>query len=717
MTTTSNGRRREIRLMVMVLACAAILAMTSFVLNGLTWIRLQNSAHRQVTATQQLAEWRYLLMTLLNVELSVRGYLISGSDNFLTRQQDARTKFTEKALELLQSENLEPWMLERWANVQPLSDQLFAAAQEMTFVRKHQGQDAATALFAQGDSKDVLLALRSEFQGMINRQEESIDTGISGMRFDLHAGLVTSTATGFLALGMGGIAFLLLRRVLREMNRVDRYSVEAMEAERAKQQKDAFVAMMSHEIRTPLNAIIGFSQLLEHEARSPLTRRYAQSILAGGHALLQLINDILDLSKLEAGMMKLSPEPTNIREILAFCERMFSEQCTSKGIAFRSDCEGSIPDTLLLDALRLRQVLINLLGNAVKFTERGTVSLTVAAGQNGKDPASINLVFLIKDTGPGIPADEQDRIFDPFVQSSGEQSQAGQEIPRGTGLGLSIVKRFLSLMDGRVEVESRMGVGTTFRVYVPCFAAPARVSSAAGLLEEVIDFNRLAPATIVAADDNPTNRELFEEIFRTSHHTVYCVSNGADALTQIENREPDIVMLDIRMPVMGGVEAAKRIKQDPDRKMLPVVAVTAGSLGDKASGEADDRHFDAWLRKPFTRKELYDQMAKFLKPYKGSDSVGNEPLPVAPSPEAVAELWNLLDETWPGVSARMVISEVRAFSETLNEIAKKYHLAETEQFAKALLNAADSFSIQKMANLLSDFPHLVRRHGVARNVH
>ncbi len=712
MMTTANGRRGEIRLMMMVLAFAAILATTSFVLNGLTWMRLQNSIHRQVTASQQLAEWRFLLTTLLDVELSARGYLLSGNDDFLTMQQEARTQFTDKAFELSQSEDLAPWMNEHWADIHPLSDKLFSAAQEATILRKHQGQRAAIAFFEQGGSTDILLALRKEFGEIIDRQEESIGARNSEMRFDLQAGLVTSTATGFLALGMGGIAFLLLRRVLREMNRVDRYSVNVMKAERAKQQKDAFVAMMSHEIRTPLNAIIGFSQLLEQEAKSPLTRRYAQSILAGGHALLQLINDVLDLSKLEAGMMKLSPDPTNLREILAFCERMFSEQCAGKGIAFHSVCGANIPDTLLLDALRLRQVLINLLGNAVKFTERGTVSLKVTGAPNSLAPANWDLVFLIQDSGPGIPVAEQERIFDPFVQSADEQSQAGQEAPRGTGLGLSIVKRFLSLMEGRVELESIMGVGTTFRVYVPCVAATARVSSVASLADEVVDFNRLAPATIVAADDNPTNRELFEEIFRTSHHTVCCVSNGADALAQIEQIQPDIVMLDIRMPVMDGAEAAMRLKQDPDRQMLPVVAVTAGSLGDAASGDVDGRYFDAWLRKPFTREELFDQMAVFLKPHDGSRPIRNQPLPQAAGPEALTELHRLLDETWPGVSARMVISEVRGFSETLDAVAKKYNLAESEQFAQALLDAADSFSIQEMANLLADFPHLVQRHSV-----
>lgn len=714
MNAPSDARRAEIRLMVMVLGFSAILAVTSLVLNGLTWIRLQQNIYRQMIATQQLAEWRYLMTTLLNVELHARGYLISGSEDYLTMLQETRTKFSEKSIKLLQSDQIEPWMLDEWADIHPLSDELLSNAQEATFLRKHQGKEEAVSFFNEGNSRRMLGALRKEFQEIIDRQQDAIATRSAEMRFDLQAGLVTSTATGVLALGMAGIAFLLLRRVLREMHRVDRYSVNVLKAERAKQQKDAFVAMMSHEIRTPLNAIIGFSQLLEQEAKSPLTRRYAQSILTGGHALLQLINDVLDLSKIEAGMMKLSPEPTNLREILAFCERIFTEQCKKKGITFRLTCNENIPDSLLLDVIRLRQILINLIGNAVKFTERGSVSLIVTGKVNKQDNSKWDLTFLIKDTGPGITNADQERIFDPFVQSPSEQNRVSQEVPRGTGLGLSIVKRFLSLMDGHIEVKSKMGAGTTFRVRIPRVSVSARVVSTSVLSEEEVDFNRLAPATIIVADDNATNRELFEEMFRATHHTIYCASNGAEALNQIEQIKPDIVMLDIRMPVMDGKEAAMRLKQDPARQMLPIVAVTAGSLGEEIPGDSNKKHFDAWLRKPFTRRELYDQMAVFLKPH----TLAKKSTPVSSSiatAAAATVLQNLLTETWPAVQQRLVISEVRDFSETLSTLATVNHLDDLANYSIALRTATDSFSVQEMSTLLAKFPEVLRKHGVSVN--
>ena len=233
-------------------------------------------------------------------------------------------------------------------------------------------------------------------------------------------------------------------------------------AEHSNQEKTLFLANMSHEIRTPMNAILGFSELLQGDLREPRHRQYLQSIRSSADSLLLLINDILDMSKIEAGVMQLHPEPTDLREICDFLHTLFAEPAAKKGLKLECHAAGNLPHALLLDRIRLRQILINLVGNAIKFTDQGGVEVRVG-WEKQQTRSHVTLVIEVQDTGVGIPQDRLDAIFKPFVQAGAHREKEKQ----GTGLGLAIVKRLTEIMGGTVTVASVPEQGSAFHLRFP----------------------------------------------------------------------------------------------------------------------------------------------------------------------------------------------------------------------------------------------------------
>jgi signal transduction histidine kinase len=271
-----------------------------------------------------------------------------------------------------------------------------------------------------------------------------------------------------------------------------------LRAEKTAVEKSAFLANMSHEIRTPMNAVLGFSELLEGERLTPKQAQYVRSIRASGTALLELINNVLDLSKMEAGKLELRLEPTDLQETFAFLRTMFAQQAMVKSLNLKFEAQ-AVPHALLLDRLRLRQLLINLIGNAIKFTGRGEVSVRAQWEPNPGDRSRGSLLLEVKDTGLGISPAKQQEIFKPFVQSNISRNLEHQ----GTGLGLSIAQRIAQLMNGSITLESAEGVGSTFRVKLADVEISARLP-ASDLTEPAgaADFNDFAPALVLVVDDN-----------------------------------------------------------------------------------------------------------------------------------------------------------------------------------------------------------------------
>lgn len=384
------------------------------------------------------------------------------------------------------------------------------------------------------------------------------------------------------------------------------------EAEAANRAKSEFLANMSHELRTPLNAIIGFSELMERDpAITGSHRENLRIINQSGAHLLGLINDVLDMSKIEAGLTVLDKKSFDFYHTLNVIEEMIRSRAGAKGLHCSVTHTQDVPQYIRTDEQRLRQVLINLLGNAIKFTEKGSVTLRVSTLASVAEGMSQKIHFEIEDTGVGIAPDDLDIIFDAFVQVKNNQ-----HIGEGTGMGLTISRKFIQMMGGDIYVESKVGKGTVFRFDIE--AEPADMNELVVELK-VPKVIGLAPGQpeyrILVVEDNMANRLLLCKMLRLAGFKVYEAVNGQEAFEKYEKFQPDFVWMDMRMPVMDGYEATSAIRQAEatnGRDKIPIVAVTAHAFEEErepilASG------CNELVRKPFQEAEIFEVMGRYLE--------------------------------------------------------------------------------------------------------
>ena len=381
-------------------------------------------------------------------------------------------------------------------------------------------------------------------------------------------------------------------------------------AEAASRAKSQFLANMSHEIRTPMNGVLGMAEVLLHTPLSPRQRDHVHTLYRSGENLLAIINDVLDFSKIEAGKMKLSPADFSLRPLVDEVAASFSEPVHRKGLEFAANVAADVPDRLHGDADRLRQVLNNLIGNAIKFTDFGSVSLSV---QRVPDGEPYQLRFAVQDTGVGIPEQHRTTIFDAFDQADASNSRRHG----GTGLGLTISKELIELMGGQIGFVSEIGRGTTFHFEIPF--APSR--SAAGAEPQATGTRSNALPRLqgraLLAEDNPVNQLVAKLMLEQIGVQVRMVDNGRQALQAVEEEDFDIVLMDCQMPEMDGYEATGRIREAetkrgvPAHERLPVIAVTASAVkGDRE--RCIDAGMDEYLPKPFHQAELHALLSRWL---------------------------------------------------------------------------------------------------------
>jgi two-component system, sensor histidine kinase len=384
-----------------------------------------------------------------------------------------------------------------------------------------------------------------------------------------------------------------------------------VEAERASLAKSQFLTNISHELRTPMTAIIGMTDLALLESLSPAVREYLDAVQTNAHLLLELLNEILDLSKLEAGTLTLESAPLKLRKIVAELKHTFGHRASQKGLTFEASVDGAVPNHLIGDSLRLRQVIFNLLTNAIKFTERGRVTLDVRLESSCDREAWIR--FSIADSGIGISASDQERIFAPFTQVDASTTRRRE----GAGLGLAISADLIRAMGGSRSVQSELGLGSKFSFTVPLLIDRSKLDDVPSAVDDrSLNGAALEPTTgaslrVLLAEDTPTNQLLVRHALGRRGHQVVVAGDGRTAVQFVRRGRYDVVLMDLQMPDMDGFEATAEIRALPGEQP-PIIALTAHSMvGDRERCLAAG--MQNYLSKPIDLRELIEVVEETVR--------------------------------------------------------------------------------------------------------
>jgi signal transduction histidine kinase/ligand-binding sensor domain-containing protein/CheY-like chemotaxis protein len=498
-------------------------------------------------------------------------------------------------------------------------------------------------------------------------------------------------------------------------------------ADSANKAKSEFLANMSHEIRTPMNAILGFSEILEKEITAEQQKRHLEAISSSGKTLLDLINDILDLSRIEAGKMELHDEPVNPGAVLNEIKHIFSHKADEKALDLQLQVDPALPEALLLDSLRLRQILFNLVGNAVKFTDSGFIKLAaqkVASREvvpgPGKTGPRVDVVFSVQDTGPGIPGDHLQSIFDAFTRQPGQHTKTFE----GTGLGLTITRRLVEIMGGEISVRSELGKGSTFRVNLENVAVFGVAVEPETDIKLDVEHIRFEKASILVADGSELNRRLLTEYFTHSPIDILEARNGKEAVELAGQYRPHLVLMGMRMPVMDGGEACRILKADNKLKKIPVIIISASALKEELP-DIKKTGCDGFLNKPVSKSDLIIELMHFLPytapgctwPMEIRGKKTKNPVPASLSPKTRAKLPELLDilqrgdisARWETLSKTLILDELEDFINEMKELDRRYRSRILSQWADRLYHDLRGYDPVKIQETLASFPELIEK--------
>lgn len=471
---------------------------------------------------------------------------------------------------------------------------------------------------------------------------------------------------------------------------------EAVEkANAANLAKSEFLANMSHEIRTPMNAVIGFAQILKNKLpENNNVEDYVIGIINSGNSLLSLINDILDLSKIESNKLEIKNEPLNIKDFILSIEQIFKLRCENKSIKFSIDISSNFPKCIIIDETRLRQILFNLIGNAVKFTHTGEVGVRVNVVKNNR--SKFDAIFEVFDTGIGISQEDSGKIFEAFHQ----QSNSITKKYGGTGLGLAITKRLVEMMNGEISLQSKQGVGSTFTVKLFNIKAIESINPITiNIKERKIIFEG---QSILLVEDSVTNRAVVKGLLENYNLNIQEAVNGIEAIEKVIEQRPDLILMDIHMPEKDGLATSKEIKMISELSHIPIIALTASSFSTEIDKINDI--CDGLLKKPIMENVLVKELSRFLKYTKQEDhslphSPKNEQHETIPDDFDISEIKMNLKS----IKGHLSIKSVKEFANELLSVGQTNNINCLIDLGTNLNNACSNINIATIKSLLNNF--------------
>ncbi len=494
---------------------------------------------------------------------------------------------------------------------------------------------------------------------------------------------------------------------------MEQYRIAKDRAEAANRAKTEFLANMSHDIRTPLNAITGFGELLTVVEADIKQKSYLEAIITAGKKLNTLISDILDLAKIEAGRLAIKYTPVNPIKIFKEIELIFKTKIKVKNLDFIINMDEDLPPSLLLDETKLRQVLLNLVGNAIKFTEKGYIKLSAAIRYKAENHKKVDLTIYIEDSGIGIPEQVRKTLF---KGTATDNSQSFSQIA-GTGLGLAISKRLIEMMNGAFYLHNKVEGGTSVEITLQDIETSSLELTAIEEISFDIKDISFEKGKILIADDIETNRILLAELMTLLNLDFVMAENGQEALLLAVEYQPDIILMDVQMPVMDGYKATRHLRKNPETQNITVIAISA-STNPEDLAEVSETVFDGFLAKPVDIHKLISVLSKYLV-FNQEKIVEKNVLQFNPddlSTDTLSKLPRIIDtlesqfmSKWEEFQEMQPIKEVKQFALELETLGRGSQISILEEFGKNLSAYVNNFDVDNILLMLNEFPELIKR--------